>query len=154
MSKTRRELITGAFGELGVSNEFDVSPEEIIGGIEKLNRMLSAWNARGLRVGYSPGAGIDEQTGIVDGSDEAVTLNLALRLAPGIGKVPSPDLKRDARLALLALLTQRVRLIPVQLPAEMIAGAGNRRHTQRVFLSPPTDPLEIGSGGTIDGLEL
>lgn len=153
MSKTRSELITAAFGELGVSNEFDVSPDELTQSLSKLNRMMAGWNARGLRVGYSAGSIIGDETGLVDAADEAVTLNLALRLAPGIGKVPSPDLKRDARLAYLALLTQRVRLIPVQLPAEMPAGAGNRRYTERVFISPPTDPAETGSGGTIDGVD-
>ncbi len=154
MSKTRRELITAAFGELGISNEFDVSPDELTGAVLKLNRMMSTWNAKGLRVGYSPGTAIDDQTGIVDAADDAVTLNLAIRLAPSVGKVPHPSLVVDARRAYLALMTQRVTLIPVQLPADMPAGAGNRRYSDRVFVRPPTDPAETGSGGTIDGVDI
>lgn len=153
MSKTRSELISAAFGELGVSTDFDLSPDDLVAAVSKLNRLMSSWNAKGLRVGYSPGVAIGDETGIVDAADDAVTLNLAIRLAPGIGKVPHPSLVVDARRAYLALLTQRVHLIPVQLPAEMIAGAGNRRYRDRVFVSPPSDPAETGSGGTIDGVD-
>jgi hypothetical protein len=153
VSKTRRELITGAYGELGISNEFDVSPDELTGAVTRLNSLMATWNARNLRVGYSPGTGLDEATGIVDAADDAVTLNLAIRLAPSVGKIPHPSLVVDARRAYLALLTQRVKLIPVQLPAEMPAGAGNRRYTDRVFVSPPSDPVETGSGGIIDGVD-
>lgn len=153
MSKTRRQLITAALGELGIANEFDVDPEELTSAVTKLNGMLASWNAKGLRVGYSPGSDIEGETGVPDAADDAVTLNLAIRLAPGIGKAPHPALVVDARRAYLALLTQRVKLIPVQLPAEMIAGAGNRRYSDRVFISPPSDPFETGNGGTIDGVD-
>ena len=154
MSITRRDLIVAAYAELGISNEFDVSPDELVRAIGNLNRLMSTWNGRNLRVGYSPGTGLDEQTDIVNAANDAVILNLALRLSPGIGKMPHPDLKRDARLAYLALLTQQVRLIPVQLPAEMPAGAGNRRYRDRAYLLRPSDPAETGSGGVIDGVDL
>ncbi len=153
MSITRQQLVNAAFGDLGISNEFDVSPDELVGAIAKLNRLMATWTGRNIRIGYSPGTGANDPTGIPDVAEDAVAMNLALRLAPGIGKVPSPDLKRDARLAYLALLTQKVRLIPVQLPAEMPLGAGNRRFTRRNFISEPTEPAETGSGGVIDGVD-
>ncbi len=153
MSMTRRQLITTAFAELGVSNEFDVSPDELVRAIGNLNRLMTTWDGRSIRIGYSPGDGIDDETGIPQSAEDAVALNLALRLAPSIGKVPSPDLKRDARLAYLALLTRNVNLIPVQLPRETVAGAGNRRFHDRAYLQAPSDPAEIGSGGVIDGEE-
>ncbi len=152
MSKTRRQVVTRAFKKLGISNEFDVSPDELTGAVEELNSLMATWSGRNLRVGYSPGTGLDDETGIVDVADDAVAFNLAIRLAPDVGKVPHPDLKVDARRAYLALLTQRVRLMPVQLPAEMPAGAGNRRYSDRVFVASPSDPVETGSGGTIDGV--
>lgn len=153
MSLTRRQLLTAAYGELGISNEFDVSPYELTQGVGKLNRMLATWTGRNIRIGYSPGTGLDDETGIPDVAQDTVAMNLALRLAPGVGKVPSTDLKRDARLAYLALLTNKVLLIPVQLPQEMPLGAGNRRFVDRRFVSPPTDPAETGAGGTIDGVD-
>lgn len=153
MSLTRRQLLTRAYRCLGVSNEFDVSPDELTTGVEDMNMLMAAWTGRNIRIGYRPGTGLDDQTGIPDVAEGAVAMNLALRLAPSIGKAPSPDLKRDARLAYLALLTNKVRLTPVQLPQEMPLGAGNRRFVDRRFISPPTDPFDTGAGGTIDDVE-
>jgi len=151
---TKRDIIEAAFSELGISNNFDVDPVELTAALGKLNGLMSAWNARNIRVGYVPGTDIDAESGIGDTAEEAVKLNLALRLCPGVGKVPSPDLKRDARLAYLALLTQTVEVIPVQLPSHTPAGAGNRRFTTRNFLQTPTAPVDVGSGGAIDGVDL
>ncbi len=153
MSATKRDLIEAAFAELGVSNEFDVSPDELEQAVGKLNRLMATWTGRNIRIGYSPGTDIEAQSGVGDTNEDAVAMNLALRLAPGIGKVPHPDLKRDARLAYLALLTKNVTLIPVQLPRETPAGAGNRRFHDWSYISPPTDPAETGSGGVIDGVD-
>ncbi len=150
---TKRELIEAAFAELGVSNEFDVSPDELTQALGKLNRLMATWTGRNIRIGYNPGTDIEAESGLGDTNQDAVLMNLALRLAPGIGKIPHPDLKRDARLAYLALLTKNVNLIPVQLPREMVSGAGNRRFSDRNYISPPDDPAETGSGGVIDGVD-
>ena len=154
MSINREELVRIGYRKLGISNEFDVSPDEIIEAIGDLNRMLAAWLGYGIRLGYAPGNGASEETGIPDVAQDAVAMNLALRLAPGIGKVPSPDLKRDARTAYLSLLAQKAVLIPVQLPATTVAGAGNRRYSRQNYIIPPTDPVSAGSGGTIDGVDI
>lgn len=152
MAITRQQLATSAYRELGISVDFDVTPDDLTAAFSALNRMMAskpAWR----RLGYSPGTGANDDTKLPDTAHDAVALNLAVRLAPGIGKVPHPDLKRDARMAFLGLLTQQVQLIPVQLPAEMPAGAGNRRFSHRAFLVPPSEPADNGAGGTIDEVD-
>lgn len=151
---TRQALVEAAYAELGVSNEFDVSPDEITRGVAVMNRMLATWHGRNIRIGYAIGTDPAGETGIGQTNEDPVAMNLALRLAPGIGKVPSLDLKREARLAYLALLTKKVRLIPVQQPAEMPAGAGNRRFSRRNFLQDPVVQLSAGSGDVVDDLEV
>ena len=63
---TRRELIDAAFAELGVSNEFDVSPDELVQALGKLNRLMATWTGRNIRIGYSPSTDIETESGIGD----------------------------------------------------------------------------------------
>ena len=79
--------------------------------LRRLDAMMAGWNARGIRLGYplpsSPSdSSLTEPTGVPDRANEAVILNLAILLAPGIGKTVSADTRIQARAALNTLLAR------------------------------------------------
>ena len=145
---SKREIIFEAFGELGLAYAFDLTPEEIAAAGRRLDMMIAAWEAKGVKLGYqfapTPKA-IDPDTpsGIPDSAVETVAMNLAVILAPGMGKILQPSTKKAARDGYDVLLWNAARPKDQQL-REMPAGAGNRN---RVFTPPPVDrSVSLGDG--------
>ena len=103
MSWTKRQFVVQAFEEIGLASYvFDLSPEQMDSALRRLDSMMAAWNAKGIRLGYPiPGnpqdSSLEEKTGVPDSANEAVYMGLAVRLAPGFGKVVSPDTKSAAK---------------------------------------------------------
>lgn len=132
MGWTRRQFINGAFEELGLASYvFDVQPEQFQSAARRLDIMLLEWNGRGLRLGpnISPsvdGADLDTDMSIPDIANEAIVMNLALRLAPSYGKTPSPDTRAGARGALNTVFARFAKPIPQRFPATLPLGAGNK----------------------------
>src|SRR4051812_15238244 len=53
MSWTKRQLAADALGSIGIADyEFDVTPDEQLSVIRRLDAMMATWEARGVRVGY------------------------------------------------------------------------------------------------------
>lgn len=106
MAWTKRDVIKKAYAEIGkASYDFDLQPEEMQDALQSLDAMVSAW---GLNFGYSGGDGkgdIDADTEVPQFAYEALYTNLALRLAPGMGKTVSPETKTFARQGLNTLQT-------------------------------------------------
>lgn len=162
MAWTKQQFIEAAFSEIGLDGYlFDLSPEQKQRAVAKLDAMMAAWNALGIRVGYPisadpDSADISAETGVQDAANQAIYCSLAVRLAPMHGKQVSAETKSDAHRGYAALLTRAVRPIPVQMPATMPAGQGNRgyQHRGQVFLTPPSDPLAAGPDSQIDDLDV
>jgi P22 tail accessory factor. len=96
-------------------------------------------------------------TGAPDTSLEALYLNLAVRLAPGYGKTPSPDTKSLASTAYKTLLGQSAQPVPMQIDNMAVpAGAGYKywRGSMQPFLDPPQDNLDAGDDSGLDGITL
>ena len=152
MSWTKRQFITAAFEEIGLAGYiFDLQPGQLESAMRRLDSMMATWNAMGLRLGYpipsGPTSGdLDEDTHVPDSANEAILTNLAIRLASSFGKTVSPDVKIAASSALKALQTRLVSPVEMQLPGSLPAGAGHKGGT----LTPPTDDIEIGPGGTLE----
>lgn len=112
MGWTKRQLINKAFAELGLgSYALDAEPDELRDAMHQLDAMMGRWTGRGIvfdTVYPQPASldagDIDADSNVPSNATEAVYLNLALRIAPGFGKTPSPDTKRDARRAYSDLL--------------------------------------------------
>ena len=159
MSWTKRELVQNAFEEVGLASyAFDLQPEQMQAGLRRLDNMMATWNSRGLRIGYpltdSPaGSDLDQDTNVTDEAIEAIVSNLAIRLAPLLGKTVSPDTKATARSAYMALLSRRStipeRLIDVN---AVPAGAGTKywRVNGDPFLQQEDRGLTVGPDAALD----
>lgn len=159
MSWTKREIVQNAFEECGLASyAFDLQPEQMQAGLRRLDNMMATWNSRGLRIGYpltdSPaGSDLDQDTNVTDEAIEAIVSNLAIRLAPLLGKTVSPDTKATARSAYMALLSRRStipeRLIDVN---AVPAGAGTKywRVNGDPFLQQEDRGLTVGPDAVLD----
>ena len=159
MSWTKREVVQNAFEEVGLASyAFDLQPEQLQAGLRRLDNMMATWNSRGLRIGYpltdSPaGSDLDQDTNVTDEAIEAIVSNLAIRLAPLLGKTVSPDTKATARSAYMALLSRRStipeRLIDVN---AVPAGAGTKywRVNGDPFLQQEDRGLTVGPDAALD----
>ena len=72
MSWTKRQLIADAFGELALASyDWDITPEEELAALRRLNTMLATWSTQGLQLGYHQNASatvadLDEPSGLAE----------------------------------------------------------------------------------------
>ncbi len=155
MSYTKKQFIEAALEEIGVASyDFDIQPEQYESALRRLDSLMAAWNAKGIRLGYplpsSPELSVlDAETTVPDSANEAIITNLAIKLAPSYGKTPSQDTKTAARDALNTLMGFAAMPTEMQLPGNMPSGAGNKWIDQP-YLTPPGDPLLAGQDSAID----
>lgn len=157
MGYTKRQFVTGAFEEIGLSDYvFDLQPEQLEGALRRLDSMMMEWNAQGIRLGYpiasSPqDSDLDTETNTPDSAWEAVITNLAIRIAPGYGKTVSPDTKVSAKNAYNILLQRATFPLEKQLPETMPIGQGNKPwRWDNPYVYPPADPVDAGPDGPIE----
>jgi hypothetical protein len=159
MSWTKRQFVNQAFETIGLASyEFDLSADELQSACRQLDAMMGNWNAKGIRIGYpmpsSPeDTDLDMETTVPDAANEAIYLNLALRIATGFGKVVMPEVKQFAFAAYQTLL--RISANPpyeLQFPNTLPRGAGNKpwRDNRDNFIDRPTDHLLAGEDDTLD----
>lgn len=88
MGYTKRDIIGQAFDEIGLAGYvFDLQPQQIESALRRLDAMMATWNGKGVRLGYplptSAGdSDVDQEINVPDVAIEAMTLNLAVRIAP------------------------------------------------------------------------
>ena len=158
MGWTKQQFIEMAFNEIGLASYvFDLSPNQLQAALFSMDSMLAPWNAKGIRIGYplpssEYASSLTQETGTPDSANEAIYLNLAIRLAPSYGKIVSTDTKISAKQAYNALLARSFKVIPMQLPGTMPAGAGNKpwRFNGDPFLQPPVNPVDVGPDGILE----
>lgn len=158
MGWTKRQYVEQALVEIGLAGYiFDITPEELNSALRQLDSMIAAWNAKGIRLGWpmpsSPqNSDLDDPTETADSANEAISLNLAIRVAPTFGKAIAPETKAFAKQAYDTLLIQAAMPMQRQMPAEMPLGAGNKpwRWQGGPFVRPPKDPVLAGQDGPIE----
>lgn len=157
MSWTKRQFVTQAFEEIGyASYAYDLQPEQLQAGLRRLEALMGTWNGRGIRLGYPLSANpdtaeLDDATNVPDSANEAIYSNLALRIAPIVGKQVSVETKATARSSYMELLSRFTKPQEQQLPGTMPAGAGNKPwRWDTPFLPQPVDPLLAGDDGPIE----
>ena len=157
MSWTKREFVTQALEEIGLASYvFDLQPEQMNSARIKLDAMMAAWSAIGINVNYPlpsnlGDSDLDEDSGVMDAANEAIYLNLAIKLAPSYGKQLSVDTRISAKTAYDSLLARLVRKPEMRLPSSMPIGAGHKEFTGNTFVRPiqtnavgsPTESMEI-----------
>lgn len=132
MSYTKRQFINAALEEIGIASyDFDISPEQYDSALRRLDVLMANWYAKKIILGYplptSPeNSVIDAETTVPDSANEAIILNLAIRLAPGYGKAVSMDTKSAAKDSFNTLAGIHAMPDEMQLPSTMPAGAGHK----------------------------
>lgn len=156
MSWSKRQFVMQAFEEAGyASYAYDLQPEQLQAGLRRLEAMMGTWNGRGIRLSYpltsNPDAAeLDVVTNVPDSSNEAIYTNLAIRIAPIVGKTVSPETKQAARSSYMELLSRFAMPQEQQLPSTMPAGAGNKPWRQDdPFLPGPETQIDAGGDGPI-----
>ena len=135
MSWTKKQIIDQAFAEIGLASyTYDLQPEEYNKALFNLDAMMSTWFGKGINLGYpiaaSPeDADITTETSLPAYANEAVYLNLAIRIAPGYGKQLSRDTKRAAKSALNVVYLNQTTPQEINIPNTTPAGAGGKRWT-------------------------
>lgn len=154
---TKRQIVEGAFAELALAGyDFDLTPEELTTGLQRLDFMCARWAGEGITLGYAMadplvGSDLDDDSGLADAVLEAVTANLALRLAALFGKTPAEFTKTTAKTGYDALCAKAAMPRESELPATLPRGAGNKpwRGGNPFFPQPDTAPLGTGDGGDL-----
>jgi hypothetical protein len=121
-------LVEGAYSVCGSEGyEFERTPEEVNSALRKLNVMMRQWPWNGLGfVQPDYGVGLPEDlSGVSDYAVEAITYELAVRIAPGMGASMSPE-ARSTRAASKVLVFGETATIPTMPYAQDTPrGAGN-----------------------------
>ncbi|MDZ7905164.1 MAG: packaged DNA stabilization gp4 family protein [Cypionkella sp.] len=125
MAWTKRDIVHQAYTEIGVADyEFDLQPEMLQSGLRQLDLLLAGWATAGIRIGFSGGNGkgdIDAETAVPEWALRALYLNLAMDMAAGFGKQPSPRTMAQAKESYDMLLARTV----IPLPRRLIGYAGS-----------------------------
>lgn len=153
MSWTKRQIIEQAFEEIGLASYiFDLTPDQLESALRRLDLMVSSWVAKNVRISYplpsSPqDSDIDQQIDVPIQCNEALVLNLAVRLAPSYGKTLTPETKMNAKLLYDQLLVEAAAPIEQQYVKTLPLGAGYKR-TERVFVDyPDLNPIAVQNNG-------
>lgn len=157
MSYTKRQFVNEAFEEIGIAAyTFDLEPEQLQSALRRLDRMVSSWNALGLRFSYpipsSPeDSDLDDETDVPDAVNEAIVTGLAIRLCPVFGKAPSPATiksARDSYRAMVVKLSETQELEVSNLPK----GQGHKPYRSKSgeYIPRDADSLDAGKDAVID----
>lgn len=149
------QLVDKALEELGLAPyNFDIQPEKKDSIALTMDAMIAEWVGKGLQIGYNMGGKIDDPSGVAASRNRAVYLQLAIAIAPSVGKTVSRDTTTAAELAMDSLWIVAAQPLERQFPAGTPRGAGQKawRGTADPFFPAPdfqplvadqTDNLEI-----------
>ena len=143
MGYTKKQFVEAALEELGITNYvFDVSSRSTQSALRRLDAMMQEWNARSIRIGYftpvtPEESEISAESGVPDAANEAIILNLAIRIAPSYGKTVSFETKSSARRAFTALQAFAATVPERYVAPGMPTGAGHKGRDYCTFFPGP-----------------
>lgn len=148
MGWTKRQFIELAYDEIGLGAEnYQLTPSDFENALRRADNMVASWNGRVQRgIGWPlsdnpKDSSVDQETSVPTIYNEAVVLQLAIRIAPAIGRQVMPDTKANAS---QSFKTMVARLTPPQsrkYPQGLPLGGGNRWRG-RIFSPSPTEESE------------
>jgi len=104
---TAKQLIADAYIEIQVhSQSKSISDFAIDFGRRKFQAMMQEWIDDDMNFGFSATQFASDETSIPLGLETAITTNLAVRLAPSLGKVANPTLLVNASISLNTIKNQ------------------------------------------------
>lgn len=149
MSWTKRQLIEEAFTEIGyAAYSYDLDTDQLQAGLRRLDAMMAQWDRKGIKIGFPLAASpqdsdIDQETEVTDTAAEAIYSNLALKIAPMVGKMVSMDTKRSAKIGYNVLLGDAVKPSSMPLPDDLPLGSGNKSWNDRRYVVESADKLPL-----------
>ena len=157
MSWTKRQFVEQAFEEIGLASYvFDLQAEQLQAALRRLDAMLATWNALGIRISYPipstpEDSDLDTETNVPDSANEAIYTNLAIRLAPTVGKNVSPETRTAARDSYKALIVKGIEIPELEMSG-LPRGQGHKPYRTRTdeFLRKQDDTLDAGNDSVID----
>ena len=155
MGYTKRQFVEAAFEELGLASYvFDLTADELQSAVRRLDAMVGQWSVKGINIGYSftvspENSSLNTETNVPNTANEAIILNLAMRIAPQFGKTPSVDTKLGAISGYQTLLMQNANVLQQQYPSTMPAGAGNKDVDWPFLPVPSIAPIEQEPNGQL-----
>lgn len=155
MSWTKRQFIEQAFDELGLASyDFDLQPEQLNSALIKLDAMMATWNALAIKINYPlfVESDMDDDTGVLDAANEAIYLNLALRLAGSLGKALTQDQKQNAKEAKDALMLSTLNVQKINLPSSLPIGAGNKTLRNYIIPTKRNNITDLGQSAGFDNV--
>lgn len=153
---TKRQFIEQAFSEAGLAGyAFDLQPEQLETALRQLDAMMAGWAVKGIRLGWpvpaDPSASsLNQVVSVPLAANEAIYLNLAIRIAPGFGKTVAIETKNNAKDALEFLMAAAAHPIERVYPGGLPSGAGNKNRQSGNFMYPSDPELPNGVGGLLD----
>lgn len=159
MGWTKRQFISQAFEEIGLAAYvFDLTPDQLDSALRRMDAMIAGWNANGVRIGYplpaSPqDSNLDADSGVPDYANEAIYLNLAVRLGPAFGKTVATETRISADMAYNNLANQvGFPTHERQMPRTMPRGQGTKpwRNFNNPFVNAEAPSVDAGSDGPLD----
>lgn len=133
MAWTVRKIVEKAYGELGfASYAMDLQPEQLEAGRDALDAMVAEWASMGVDCEHVVGTALDADSATPDKWLQPLYANLAMRIAPSLGKEPSIITRQAATRGYQAIAAGNVT-IPSRAPNSNATplGAGNYSVTNR-----------------------
>ncbi len=162
MGWTKGDLVEKAFGDIGMKSfNSNLDPDVMNDGLRTLDMLMAFLDSKTVHLGYpmpsSPGESrLVTESNLPDYAIEPVVAMLAVRLAPGYGKVLSIETKATAKTGMNTLMGRAVFPQQQQLSNTVPRGAGNKpwRYDNGPFMPNPTDDqIVTGPGGNLDFIE-
>jgi hypothetical protein len=153
-----QELVRMSFSKLGYASYiYDLEPQQLLDGAKELYMMLSSWDGIGIRVAFSFPANLNTFLNAIatvpDKALEAIVNNLAIRIAPTIGKQVPPEVSQVAKSGFDNLLAAIAMPNEMNYPNTLPVGAGGKywRNQLTPFLYPAPITIDAGEADeTID----
>lgn len=160
MSWTKRQIAFEAFKELGLaSHEHDLSADEIMAAVRRLDMIVASWDIMGRKIGYplpnSPEkTKAEAETNIPDWAALGLAAHLAISIAPQYGKNVSRETRHTAQSAMNSIYSYASAPDPRHSFPGMPYGAGNKTHVygNATFVPDDLDTVTDKTDTEIEGL--
>lgn len=132
-TSTKRQIVEMAYEECSLAGyEFNVTPEELFGGLRKLDALMAEWAQSSKDLGYNfpatfGGGDLEDVSGIPDAAINGTAISLAMAIAPAMGKQMSAESRGRLAKSMAVVSTMCAKKSVQGWARNTVSGAGNRR---------------------------
>ena len=156
MGYTKRDFVLAALTEIGIaSSSFQIMPDELTSAVNRLDAMMAEWDASGIHLGYPLATptttDVNAETSVYPYAVEAVTLNLAVRLAPQYGREVMPSTMASAKAAKSTVIMRMTAPPNMSMPVTMPLGNGAKPwlNTGNPFVAEEDEEITVAREGDL-----